>query len=165
MVTGYLRALHSKKNNCNCSWVVYALVGLFSYIVEMDTIFTKIIRGEIPCYKVYEDEHSFAFLDIRPYALGHVLLVSRKPVDHFFELNDPDYIKLFQAAKKLAPAIQKATNSKRVGLVVEGLEVPHVHLKLIPINKAGDLDSPNAHEESTEQMLMIQQKIIDNLNN
>ena len=131
----------------------------------MDTIFTKIIRGEIPCYKVYEDDYGFAFLDIHPYALGHVLLVSKLPVDHFFELNDPDYTKLFQAAKKLAPAIQKATNSKRVGLVVEGLEVPHVHLKLIPINKAGDLDSPNAHEESTEQMLMIQQKIIDNLNN
>ena len=129
----------------------------------MDTIFTKIIRGEVPCYKVYEDESSFAFLDIRPYALGHVLLVSKLSVDHFFELQDPDYTQLFQAAKILAPAIQKATESKRVGLVVEGLEVPHVHLKLIPINQAGDLDSHHAHEEAKEQMLMIQQKIIDNL--
>jgi len=134
------------------------------YITVMDTIFAKIIRGEIPCYKVYEDDYSFAFLDIRPYALGHVLLVSKLSVDHFFDLGDPDYTKLFQAAKRLAPAIQKASDSKRVGLVVEGLEVPHVHLKLIPINKAGDLDSHHAHEETTEHMLMIQQKIIDNLN-
>ncbi len=129
----------------------------------MDTIFMKIIRGEIPSYRLYEDEHSFAFLDINPYSLWHTLIVPKVPIDHFFDLEEPYYTALFHTAKKLAPALQKATGALRIWLVIEGLEVPHVHIKLIPINKAGDLDSNRAHFESDDAMLAVQQKIINNL--
>jgi len=129
----------------------------------MASIFSRIIAGEIPCYKIYEDEHTFAFLDIFPYQLGHLLIVPKIEIDHFFDLPEPYYTAVFQTAKILAPALQQATQGGRVGLVIEWLEVPHVHIKMIPIHKSHDLDSKNKHEETPEAMTAIQQAILKEL--
>lgn len=126
----------------------------------MSTIFTRIIAGEFPCYKLYEDEHTFAFLDIFPYQLGHTLIVPKIEIDHFYDLPEPYYTALFQTAKKLAPAVKQATGCLRVGMILEGLEVPHVHIKMIPIHKPHDLDSHHKHEEPETRMQQIQNAII-----
>lgn len=129
-----------------------------------DSIFTKIINWEIPCYKVFEDNLTFAFLNRSQKNPGNILIVPKVEVDHFFELDDDSYQAIFQTAKKLAPVLKQAFNSKRVWLVVEWLEVPHVHIKLFPINKAGDIEQNNDEFTVTlEEMLMLQKKIIDNL--
>jgi len=99
-----------------------------------DTLFTKIIKGEIPSYKIHEDELTFTFLDINQTNQGSLLIVPKVQVDHFFDLEDSDYQAIFQRAKVLSPVLQEAFGSERVGLVIEGLEVPHVHIRLFPIN-------------------------------
>ncbi len=99
----------------------------------MASIFTKIIKGEIPCYKVAEDEHHFAFLDINPIAEGHTLVVPKKEVDYIFELEDEVLSGLNIFAKKIALAIDDALGTIRTGIIVEGLEVPHAHIHLVPI--------------------------------
>ncbi|WP_010134408.1 HIT family protein [Ochrovirga pacifica] len=104
----------------------------------MSSIFTKIIQGEIPCYKVDENEHFIAFLDINPNAAGHTLVVPKKEIDQLFDLDDELYTQLFAYSKKIAKAIEKAITCKRVGLSVIGLEVPHVHVHLIPLNNMAD---------------------------
>lgn len=104
----------------------------------MASIFTKIIQGEIPCYKVDENEHFIAFLDINPNAVGHTLVVPKKEIDQLFDLDDELYTQLFAYSKKIAKAIEKAITCKRVGLSVIGLEVPHVHVHLIPLNNMAD---------------------------
>lgn len=105
----------------------------------MATIFTRIINGEIPCYKIAEDEKHFAFLDINPLAKGHTLVVPKKEVDYIFDLNTEELGDLMSFAKKVAQAIEQAIPCKRVGLSVIGLEVPHTHIHLIPINKESDM--------------------------
>ncbi|MFK8282356.1 HIT family protein [Capnocytophaga cynodegmi] len=100
----------------------------------MATIFTKIINGEIPCYKIAEDDDFIAFLDINPNAKGHTLCVPKKEVDKIFDLEDELYLKLMIFSKKIAKALEKAVSCNRVGVAVVGLEVPHVHVHLIPIN-------------------------------
>ena len=104
----------------------------------MPSVFSKIINGEIPSYKVYEDENCFAFLDINPNAIGHTLCVTKKEVDKVFELSDKDYNLLMQFSRKVALGIGKAIQCKRVGMSVIGLEVPHVHVHLIPLQKMED---------------------------
>ncbi|MFC2109364.1 HIT family protein [Bacteroidota bacterium] len=104
----------------------------------MDTIFTKIIKGEIPSYKISENENFFAFLDINPNAKGHTLVIPKKQVDKLFDLDDETYIELFAYAKKVAAAIEKVVPCNRVGLSVIGLEVPHAHVHLIPLNNMSD---------------------------
>ena len=104
----------------------------------MASIFSKIIAGEIPSYKIYEDENYFAFLDINPNALGHTLCVTKKEIDKIFDLSDNDYNLLMQFSRKVALAISKAIPCKRVGMSVIGLEVPHVHVHLIPLNAMED---------------------------
>ena len=99
----------------------------------MATIFSKIIAGEIPCYKVAEDEKNFAFLDINPVNKGHVLVVPKTENDYIFNLSDDDYQSLTMFARRVAKAIDKALPCKRVGVAVIGLEVPHAHIHLIPI--------------------------------
>ena len=99
------------------------------------SIFTKIINGEIPSYKIAENEDFFVFLDINPNAAGHTLVVPKQEVDKVFDLDDELYIKLFQYSKTIASAIEKAVPCKRVGMSVIGLEVPHVHVHLIPLNE------------------------------
>ena len=102
------------------------------------SIFTKIIKGEIPSYKIAENEDFFVFLDINPNAAGHTLVVPKKEVDKVFDLDDELYTKLFQYSKTIAAAIEKAVPCKRVGMSVIGLEVPHVHVHLIPLNQMAD---------------------------
>lgn len=106
----------------------------------MASIFTKIIAGEIPCYKVGETENCFAFLDISPLAKGHTLVIPKKEIDYIFDLEDDLLSELNIFAKTVAKAIQKAYPCPKVGLAVVGLEVPHAHIHLVPINSVGDLD-------------------------
>ena len=106
----------------------------------MATIFTKIINGEIPSYKVAEDDNFYAFLDINPLAKGHTLVVPKKEVDYMLDLDDETLGGLHIFAKKIAKAIEKAVPCKRIGTTVIGLEVPHAHLHLIPINGITDMN-------------------------
>ncbi|MDE6073183.1 MAG: HIT family protein [Muribaculaceae bacterium] len=106
----------------------------------MASIFSRIISGEIPCYKVGEDEKNFAFLDINPVAPGHVLVVPKKEVDYLFDLDTDDYVSLQLFAAKVAKAIAKVMPCKRVGEAVIGLDVPHAHIHLIPINSEADMN-------------------------
>jgi histidine triad (HIT) family protein len=109
----------------------------------MSTIFSKIIRGEIPCYKVAENEKYFAFLDINPLTPGHTLVVPKRENDYIFDLDDNEIAGLMVFAKKIAVAIDKTMGCKRVGVAVIGLEVPHTHIHLIPIKKEGDMNFAN----------------------
>ena len=110
------------------------------YIIKvMATIFSRIIAGEIPCYKVAEDEKNFAFLDINPVNKGHVLVVPKTENDYIFNLSDNDYQSLTMFARRVAKAIDKALPCKRVGVAVIGLEVPHAHIHLIPIVEEKDM--------------------------
>lgn len=109
----------------------------------MPTIFTKIVNAEIPCYKIAEDEHYFAFLDINPLAKGHTLVIPKKEVDYIFDVDDKLLEGMIVFAKKVAKAIEKAVPCKRIGIAVLGLEVPHAHIHLIPINKLGDINFAN----------------------
>lgn len=105
----------------------------------MATIFSRIIAGEIPCYKVAEDDRNFAFLDINPVNKGHVLVVPKTENDYIFNLSDEDYTALTLFAKKVAKAMEKAIECKRIGVAVIGLEVPHAHIHLIPITEEKDM--------------------------
>lgn len=105
----------------------------------MPTIFSRIVAGEIPCYKIAEDEKHFAFLDINPLAKGHTLVIPKAEGDYLFDMDDEAYLSLQLFAKKVAKAIEKALPCKRVGVAVMGLEVPHTHIHLIPINKESDM--------------------------
>ena len=106
----------------------------------MPTVFTRIINGEIPCYKIAEDENYFAFLDISPLAKGHTLVVPKKEVDYIFDMNDSGIGGMMVFAKKVALAIGHAVPCTRVGVAVIGLEVPHAHIHLIPLNSVSDID-------------------------
>ena len=109
----------------------------------MATIFTKIIKGEIPSYKIAEDERYFAFLDIFPLAKGHVLVVPKEEVDRIFDLGDETLAGMMLFAKKVALAIETAVPCQRVGVAVIGLEVPHAHIHLIPLNSIQDINFTN----------------------
>ncbi len=126
----------------------------------MATIFSKIIRGEIPCYKIAEDENYLAFLDIYPLAKGHTLVIPKKENDYIFELDDQTYTGLHLFAKKVAKAIDKAIKCKRVAVAVLGLEVPHTHIHLIPMNdlSATDFTKPKL-KLSEEEFKEIAAKI------
>ena len=128
------------------------------------TIFSKIIAGEIPSYKIAEDENFFAFLDIFPLVEGHVLVVPKIETDKFFDLPDDYLAKMLVFAKPIAHAIEKAFKCNRCGLSVIGLEVPHAHLHLAPINSAADLSFTHGKLKlSAEALKAIQEKIIENL--
>lgn len=106
----------------------------------MASLFTKIIQGEIPCYKIAEDEKYFAFLDINPLARGHTLVIPKQEIDYLFDLDDELLAGMSLFAKKIARAIDKVIDCKRVGIAVLGLEVPHAHVHLIPINSLFDIE-------------------------
>jgi len=106
----------------------------------MATLFTRIIKGEIPCYKIAEDERYFAFLDINPLAKGHTLVVPKEETDYLFDVSDNSLSGMAVFAKKIALAIGKSVPCKRVGVAVLGLEVPHAHIHLIPINDLSDIN-------------------------
>jgi histidine triad (HIT) family protein len=109
----------------------------------MASIFSRIINGEIPCYKIAEDINYLAFLDINPLAKGHTLVIPKKEVDYIFDMEDSILGGMMVFAKKIAKAIDKSVPCKRVGVVVIGLEVPHAHIHLIPINKISDVNFAN----------------------
>ncbi|WP_447640865.1 MULTISPECIES: HIT family protein [Chitinophagaceae] len=128
------------------------------------TIFSKIIAGEIPSYKIAENEHFYAFLDIMPLVRGHVLVIPKKEVDKFFDMPENYLSEIMVFAKPIADAIEKAIPCKRVGLSVIGLEVPHAHLHLLPLNDMNDINftRPKLKPEPAE-LEEIQQKIIAQL--
>jgi len=128
------------------------------------TIFSKIVSGEIPSYKVAESNEFLAFLDINPLAEGHVLVIPKKEIDYLFDLDDATYTGLQIFAKIVAGAIKKAISCKRVGVAVIGLEVPHAHIHLIPINHVGDINFERPKLSfSPDQLEATAQKIIEAL--
>lgn len=124
----------------------------------MASIFTKIINQEIPSYKVFEDDLTYAFLDINPVQLGHTLIVPKVEVDYFLDVEDPYYSQVFKNAKTIGKAIHEATG-KRVGTIIAGWDVPHFHYHLIPMSGIGDLDLRNGKKRTEEEMKDIHEKI------
>lgn len=126
----------------------------------MSSVFSKIISGAIPAYKVAEDDQYLAFLDIQPLATGHVLVIPKKEVDYIFDLDQETYIGLMNFSKKVAESIKKTIPCIKVGVAVIGLEVPHAHIHLIPINEVGDINfSKEKLKPSPEELATTAQKI------
>lgn len=117
----------------------------------MASIFTKIINGEIPSYKVAEDEQFYAFLDIRPLAKGHTLVIPKKEIDYIFDLDDELLGEMIKFSKRVGLAIEKVVPCKRMGMTVLGLEVPHAHIHLVPINSVYDIDFKKSPVEMTQE--------------
>ncbi len=131
----------------------------------MSSIFSKIIAGDIPSYKIAEDDRFYAFLDIFPLVEGHTLVVPKKETDKLFDVSDEELAALLVFAKPIAKAMEAVFPCNRVGISVVGLEVPHAHVHLVPINSADDLNFTRPKLKLTEaQMKAAQQKIIDHLN-
>ncbi len=130
----------------------------------MATIFSRIVKGEIPCYKIAENERFFAFMDINPVQKGHTLVIPKREDDYIFNLADDEIGAMMVFAKKVAKAIEKAVPCKRIGVAVIGLEVPHAHIHLIPITQEGDMDFKKEHVKLTEEEFKeVQKRIVENL--
>lgn len=130
----------------------------------MASIFTKIINGEIPCYKVAEDDKNIAFLDIRPIKNGHTLCVPKLEVDELYELPADDYQSLMTFSQRVAQSLKRVVPCKRIGSMVLGMEVPHAHLHLVPINAEHELSFTNAKSRlSNDEMVALAQAISDDL--
>jgi histidine triad (HIT) family protein len=126
----------------------------------MPTIFTKIVKGEIPSHKILEDEKHFAFLEIRPLRPGHTLVIPKKETDYFFDIEDTATAALMAFAKKVAAAIKKATGCEKVAVVVYGLLVRHAHIHLVPVDGTpGELDFRNQRDASQEELALMAKKI------
>jgi histidine triad (HIT) family protein len=125
----------------------------------MPTIFTKIINGEIPCHKIAETEDFLAFLDVFPCAPGHTLVIPKKEVDYIFDLSEEMYAGLMAFAKSIEPAIRQAVPCKRVGVAVIGLEVPHAHVHLIPLNSMADMNFGAKITMTQEELTEVANKI------
>jgi histidine triad (HIT) family protein len=129
----------------------------------MSSIFTKIINGEIPCYKIAEDDNFLAFLDVNPNAKGHTLCVPKQEIDRIFELEDDLYLGLMQFSKKIAIALEKTVPCNRIGLAVIGLEVPHAHVHLIPLNEMGEMTFKHKVSLTKEEFEALAKSIKANL--
>jgi len=129
----------------------------------MASIFTKIINGQIPCYKVAESDDFFAFLDINPNSKGHTLVVPKKEVNKLFDLDENTYLGLMQFSRKVAKALEKVVPCERIGLTVIGLEVPHVHVHLIPLHSMKNIDFKHKEKMSSEEFTALAQKISEAL--
>jgi histidine triad (HIT) family protein len=125
----------------------------------MPTIFTKIINGEIPCYKVAEDEKHLAFLDINPNAKGHTLCIPKKEVNKILDLDEKAYLELMSFSRKVGKALEKTVDCKRVGMSVIGLEVPHVHVHLIPLNEMKDATFQHKVKLTNEELNSLAKSI------
>ena len=125
----------------------------------MASIFSKIISGEIPSFKIYEDDNFLAFLDINPNALGHTLCITKKEIDQIFDLDDETLSELIIFSKKVANAIKKAVVCERVGMSAIGLEVPHVHVHLVPINNMDDMSFDSKISMNESQFIETMNKI------
>ena len=128
----------------------------------MATIFTRIINGEIPCYKIAENDEFFAFLDINPVQKGHTLVVPKEEVSYIFDINDDKLGRYMAFAKRVAAAIKAAVPCIKVGIAVVGLEVPHSHIHLIPLNEVNDLNFDHKMTLPKEEMEQIAQNIVKN---
>ena len=129
----------------------------------MSSIFTKIINGEIPCYKVAEDENFFAFLDINPNAKGHTLCIPKREVNKIFDLEEEEYLGLMAFSRKIAKALEKSVSCKRIGMAVVGLEVPHVHVHLIPLQDMDDMRFQRKTTLTPEEFTTLAEQIKANL--
>jgi len=129
----------------------------------MSSLFTKIVKGEVPAYKIAEDSQFLAFLDINPNARGHVLCIPKKEVDYIFDLDEEIYQELMRFSRKVALALKKTVDCKRVGMAVVGLEVPHAHVHLIPLNSMSDMDFSNSVEMEDEEFKKLAESIHVNL--
>ena len=129
----------------------------------MSSIFSKIVNGEIPCYKIDENDKCLAFLDINPNSFGHTLCILKREEDYVFDLDDDEYISLMNFSKKIARALVKSVTCERIAMSVVGLEVPHVHVHLIPINTMQDLDFSNNLNLEKDSFEEVCNKIKSNL--
>ena len=129
----------------------------------MSSIFTKIVNGEIPCYKIAEDDNFLACLDVNPNAIGHTLCIPKQEINKIFDLDDALYLGLMQFSKKIAIALEKAVPCKRIGMSVIGLEVPHAHVHLIPLNEMDEMRFQNKVSLSKEEFEALVKKIQENL--
>lgn len=129
----------------------------------MSSIFTKIVNGEIPCYKIAEDDNFLAFLDVNPNAKGHALCIPKQEIDKIFDIEDDLYIGLMQFSKKIAIALEKTVPCKRIGMAVIGLEVPHAHVHLIPLNEMDEMRFQNKVSLSKEEFEALAINIKANL--
>ena len=125
----------------------------------MPTIFTRIVKGEIPCHKILEDDRYLAFLDLRPLNPGHTLVITKKKIDYIFDVDDELLSGLMVFAKKAARMIKAAVPCKKVGVMVAGLEVPHVHIHLVPIQDIHDLNFARAKPAAPEELAALADKI------
>jgi histidine triad (HIT) family protein len=129
----------------------------------MSSIFTKIINGEIPCYKIAEDEKFLAFLDVNPNAKGHTLCIPKQEINKIFDMEDDLYLGLMQFSKKIAVALEKTVPCKRIGMAVVGLEVPHAHVHLIPLNEMDEMRFQNKVTLSKDEFEALAASIKTNL--
>ena len=129
----------------------------------MASIFTKIVAGEIPCYRIAEDENYLAFLDLNPNAKGHTLCIPKQEINKLFDLQDQAYLGLMAFAKKVAVALEKTVPCKRIGMAIIGLEVPHAHVHLIPLNEMDEMRFQNKVSLSPEEFIALAQAIQANL--
>src|SRR3989338_3964338 len=128
-------------------------------MTKTDCIFCKIIDGEIPVVKIFEDKKYFAFLDMNPINPGHTLLIPKKHTDYLFDLSDDEYSELMLKAKHLAKILKNKLKSKKIGLIVEGFGVSHVHIHLVPINSMGELNQKRTKPMNKEELNILAEKI------
>jgi len=129
----------------------------------MATVFTKIISGELPSYKVFETENVYAFLALDQINLGHTLVIPKKEVNHFFDMDQKDYDDVFKVSKILSETIKEVSECKRVIMAIQGFEVPHAHVHLIPANGPEEFSFSLGRKREGSEMIGIQEKLIENL--
>jgi len=129
----------------------------------MASIFTKIVNGEIPCYKIAEDENFLAFLDVNPNAKGHTLCIPKQEINKIFDIEEELYLKLMAFSKKIAIALEKSVPCKRIGMAVIGLEVPHAHVHLVPLNEMDEMRFQNKVKMTPQEFEELALKISTNL--
>jgi len=131
----------------------------------MPSVFSRIVKGEIPCHKIAETDDYLAFLDVFPCAVGHTLVIPKQEIDYLFDLDDSLYMGLMQFAKTVAAGVEKAIPCKRIGVAVVGLEVPHAHVHLIPLSSMADMNFNNKLKMTQDELAETAQRIREQLEN